>query len=420
MPKESENDGDFSHGVIGIIPDRRVQLYCEGRAFFAHSAREPAMRAIPVVLVLCFVAIVPGPESQGCAMAPPRGSHVGVNSEKAIILYDAETGTEHFIRRADFRTEVKDFGFLVPTPSRPELGETESWVFDRLQQTTAPRHLPSGRTQRIVQKRSMGESKAPMSAAPRVLETKKVAGYDAVVLQADDIDGLKKWLEDNKYDARPAVMEWLKWYVDNRWIITAFKVSLDARAASDRWSKSVRMSFETKTPFYPYREPEDARLPDPKSAEQHPRHLRIFFLSDARYQGTLGRDGVWPGKTVWSNVCPKTNLAQVIQGLGMPQKENEAMAAKTWHLTEFEDGSSPRPGTEELYFKRAEDQSTIERPVIYYDQYEFVYEDEPKPMEKFKDEGNSKTVLSTLLLFVPAGFALLVLAVVLILVLRKR
>ena len=62
-------------------------------------------------------------------------------------------------------------------------------------------------------------------SGPRVLEEKKVGGYDATVLQAEDLPGLKNWLEDRKYDARPTLMAWLDWYVKNKWIITAFKVS---------------------------------------------------------------------------------------------------------------------------------------------------------------------------------------------------
>jgi hypothetical protein len=381
------------------------------------------MRWNCLIIIVAALAIIPRPKDiSGCAVAPPPGYQVGVNSEEAIIVYDSATRIEHFIRRADFRTEVKDFGFLVPTPSKPELVEVDVQAFVTLHAATAPRHVPSGKVNRIVQKRSGGKESAamaPKSPAPEILDRKKVAGYDAIVLRAEDTDGLKKWLEENKYDARPAVMEWLKWYVEHKWIITAFKVLLDDNAARDRWAKSVRMSFETDSPFYPYREPEDMRSKKPEAGQSPPRNLRIFFLSDARYKGTLGEAGTWPVRTVWSNVCPKETLSHLVDNFRTTPKESEPLKAKTWHLTEFEDNSSPRPGTNEVFFRRSEDQSTVERPVIYYDSYEYVYEDEPQPPRKEKKSDPEESQITLWLIPGAVGVAI-VLVAILFLVFRKK
>ena len=304
----------------------------------------------------------------GCAPAPHKGETVAIYAEEAIIVYDAATRTEHFIRRADFRTQAKDFGFLVPTPTKPELGETSSDVFRKLASVTRPRLEFSGRVNRIVVKgdRTPTPTGAPErdKRAPEILDRKQVAGYDAVVLRAEDEEGLKKWLEDNKYDARPALMDWLKKYVQNKWIITAFKVSSDG-TESRRWNTSVRMSFQTDAPFYPYREPADLQT------QQGSRSLRIYFLADARYQGTLGRAGYWPARTAWANACSEETVSRVVTDKAVTQN------AKGWHLTEFEDHSSPRPGTDEVYFSRAADQSIVER-IQYYDRTEYVSEDNVK------------------------------------------
>ena len=112
---------------------------------------DPTMRSVLLLLAMSGLVMLSRPrDTSGCAAVPPQGSRVGVNSEEEIILYDAALHTEHFIRRADFRTEVKDFGFLVPTPSKPDLGEAESHVFDTLKSATAARHLPSGTVHKIV------------------------------------------------------------------------------------------------------------------------------------------------------------------------------------------------------------------------------------------------------------------------------
>jgi hypothetical protein len=335
-------------------------------------------RFLSLLLLLAMIAIQNPRQAPACAVVPRSGQSVGVNGEEAVIVFDAKSGTEHFIRRANFQTEAPDFGFLVPTPTKPELFEVNASIFGMLDAATAPRHVFSGTTHRVVRKKNFGESdamaaKAP--AAPTILEEKKVAGYEAIVLRADDLDGLKKWLEEHKYDARPAVMNWLKWYVDNQWIITAFKVSPEPKAKSDRWAKSVRMSFAAKAPFYPYREPEDVR----EKPAPEPRTLRVFFLGDERCEGTLGQSGAWAGKTVWANECPEDTAKSVVKGFGMNESDAKPLAARKWHLTEFMDESSPRPGTDEVYFRPAKDQSSVERPVIYFDRYDYVNEeDAPK------------------------------------------
>jgi hypothetical protein len=74
-----------------------------------------------------------------CAPVPPRGGRVDIADESAIIIWDSASHTQHFIRRANFQTTVKEFGFLVPTPSRPTLAEAPDSAFDNLAKVTAPR-----------------------------------------------------------------------------------------------------------------------------------------------------------------------------------------------------------------------------------------------------------------------------------------
>ena len=60
-----------------------------------------------------------------CAPVYPKGVHVHIAEESAVIIWDAESKIQHFIRRATFSTPTKDFGFLVPTPSQPKLEESK-------------------------------------------------------------------------------------------------------------------------------------------------------------------------------------------------------------------------------------------------------------------------------------------------------
>src|SRR5437899_2663334 len=63
--------------------------------------------------------------SSACATAPPRGEEAKLADEDSLIIWDAKNHIEHFVRKAAFHTTAHAFGFLVPTPSVPELAEMD-------------------------------------------------------------------------------------------------------------------------------------------------------------------------------------------------------------------------------------------------------------------------------------------------------
>src|SRR5262249_34877676 len=129
---------------LGGARSRRQSKHA-GRAktFFAilHVARlpryAPRMRALFFAAVLASLAASARPAS-ACATAPPYAVRVQIAEESAIIVWDEQQKREHFIRRASFHTTGKDFGFLVPTPDKPELAEVPDHVFDQLDLATRP------------------------------------------------------------------------------------------------------------------------------------------------------------------------------------------------------------------------------------------------------------------------------------------
>jgi len=73
----------------------------------------------------------------------PHGAPVRIAEESAVIFWDAENKTEHFIRRARFETTSPDLGFLVPTPTKPTLVDVGDSVFEALRDITVPKRPPS-------------------------------------------------------------------------------------------------------------------------------------------------------------------------------------------------------------------------------------------------------------------------------------
>jgi len=308
--------------------------------------------------------------SPACAPAPRQGQFVQIADESAIIIWDAESKTQHFIRRATFQTEADDFGFLVPTPSQPTLAESSDEAFATLGKFTEPPVITKTRDASPGCGIGCAADKAPQAtagrAAPdavRVLEQKRVAGHDAAVLEADDANALNKWLKDHGYASRPELVEWLEPYVKQSWKITAFKIAKDAEKAPGISTSAIRMTFKTDQPFFPYREPADQR--DEKATKGAPvRLLRVFLLAKQRMEGTLGKDGSWPGRAVHASEFTheeKTlDVAKLLKELKLPDGTVNA----SWWLTEFEDRASPRPGTDEVFFRPAKEQTKMRRPAI--------------------------------------------------------
>src|SRR5687767_14101894 len=85
-----------------------------------------------LILLLACCAVVDVRTADACAAAPPAGAEVRIAEEEALIIWDPATKTEHFIRRAAFHSTAPKFGFLVPTPTVPQLGEVSDAQFSFL------------------------------------------------------------------------------------------------------------------------------------------------------------------------------------------------------------------------------------------------------------------------------------------------
>jgi hypothetical protein len=303
--------------------------------------------------------------ASACAPAPPRGVPA-VNADQTVILiWDPVTQTEHFIRQASFKTDGNDLGFLVPSPTQPDLQEAGDGAFQSLEKLTAPE------VHKVWQPRNPFGCGLVCSPPPdglaagsahvvRVLEEKRVAGFNAVVLESDSSTALVHWLEEHGYAYSPELAAWAEPYIKAGWKITALKVAKDA-TEKDKQSVSasaLRLSFKTDRPLFPYREPDPGSAAKPLGA--HDRLLRIYFLAESRYEGELTRETPWTGKAVWAGKVGDSDHRQLLEALRLPS----TTGPKAWYLTEFEDHWPYRAAPADLYFHPSADQGDIRRPAV--------------------------------------------------------
>jgi Uncharacterized protein conserved in bacteria (DUF2330) len=320
----------------------------------------------------------------GCYAVSPRNASgsrptpIEINTETALIVWDAEHKVQHFIRKATFQTKANHFGFLVPTPTKPELAEAKDAIFSKLSSITAPMRPP--RT--FAAPRSMRQNFRAQSAVT-VLETKQVAGFEASILAATDPKALNEWLAKHDYESGPELNDWLKPYIEQGWIITAFKIAKSKPTVPTVGSTAVRMSFQTDRPFFPYREPapkaeeplvaEEVIARQPAEAQQiirkllartteqqqridalaptrRFRALRVYFLADRAFQGHLGDADDWNGRTLYSQQLSDQHRQEL---LGLLEIESFQPSRNLW-LTEFLDTSIVRKGNKDLFFSALE------------------------------------------------------------------
>lgn len=322
--------------------------------------------AVSMAVALLLTSLLPAPVP-GCCAVFPSGKPVVNADQTVLIIWDAESKTEHFIRQASFKSDTDDFGFLVPTPSQPELDESGDEAFPILRKLTEPEHMkmprpPSGGGMAC----GCGSVMAPVKSAGEapavvVLDEKLVAGFNAVVLEARSADALVGWLKERGYNFSPEVQAWAKPYIDQGWKITALKV---AKGKDDKEGKTVaasslRISFKTDRPLFPYREPDSTK--DAVALGAKHRLLRIYFIGDGRYQGELTKENPWTGTVAFANKLTAEDRNKVLQHLKLPENTGPAQ----WWLTEFEDNWPYKVAPADVYFSRDANQEPVKRePII--------------------------------------------------------
>lgn len=314
-----------------------------------------------LVALLLIVAITCARPLFACAPAPHAGEQIDIVEESAVIVWDPTTKTQHFIRRATFRGSAHDFGFLVPTPTEPTLAAVDDGIFDTLQaKTDTPTIERTSREFRwtLLGTLQLANKDEALTGVPvEVLQTAKIAGYEAAVLDATDATALREWLQTHGYATTPDLEEWLDAYIRQRWKLTAFKID-KTQPALDAQTQAVKMTFTTDAPFFPYREPASQRTGNGNTM----RVLRVFFLSPERVRGTIGT-AFWPGILRWTDVLDEPLRATITKATGV---ESPA------RLTAFIEIGS-RSGVDDLFFTRSAVQSAFLPPPRIKENVQIVF-----------------------------------------------
>lgn len=303
-----------------------------------------------------------------CLPLSTRGANpVAVASETAVIVWDPETKTEHFIRTATFSGDGKPIGFLVPTPTPPKLRAIDDDRADsagELERLIAPKTLIRRQQYYRLSEdwnifpaaRSASKSSDHVTAGAATAEAKDVdvlsqgdvGGYRTAVLKATDTQSLIKWLKQNRFESDARLEPWLAPYIEKGWAITAFRFQ---PTGPGFMSDPVCLTFKTDRPFYPYREPRAIHSPASRT-------LRVFLITPERMKGELD-SGPWSTSAEHSGSMRTMSADYLADGYDLPKT-----LFRGRRLTSFLDRMPVRPESELFFVRDTNQQETAVPPVV--------------------------------------------------------
>lgn len=186
------------------------------------------------------------------APIPPHGYEADIEmpGQKAIIVYDAESGREDLILSVQLLGEVPDAAWVVPVPSPPEVRTASAEWFVSLSELTQPRVETTFSPPGMMLGAAEGDQGRP---AVEVLSRERVGVYDVSVLSAADPTALLEWLNENDYNFPKEGQPVLDAYVEEGWYFMATRVVPGEAAQLEGDVQPLWLSFEAEQPVYPMR-----------------------------------------------------------------------------------------------------------------------------------------------------------------------
>lgn len=279
--------------------------------------------------------------------ATPVERRPSLSVERVLLLHDPEKGVEHFIREVVFQGSRETFGFVVPTPTRPDVFKVTEPPFDKLE--TAFPFEPPDQGEGGSKGRGM-PANAPGGGAPpkvAILDIKRVGSFTAFVLAATDASALANWLKDNGLSSSKENDAWLAGYVERKFYYVAFRYepSKDGPDNGQPRAETVRITFKTPLAYYPYREPEH-----PSRVEA--RDVGLWVASPERVQPVaLAEEG---GRPVWVKPFLEgwtqegVSVERVKHALG--PEEDKLLGGAALAIQPFEDQKTSRAGYGDVVF----------------------------------------------------------------------
>jgi hypothetical protein len=309
----------------------------------------------PIVAAAAFaLACATRGDARACVAVSAPGSYVRLEAEKTLIVWDARARVEHFVRKPVFEGDPKAFGFIVPTPVKPEVAKESDELFERLDALVP---MPDAHAK--------GTPRAAVAVAQAAVEVEqrvRIDDFELVTLRAADAGALVEWLGKNGFANRPEIGVWAQKYVARAWVFNAMRYA--GAQGKKAQTPTVRLSFAIERPFYPYTEAPPAPAEEQafvarSRAPLAPRPLDLWVVAEDEVDARPGG----PPKVAHAAASPEA-LAQALGATAAWGFDPRARAS--WTVTRFHESVVKRTAFDDLVFEPiggAEDHAPRRPPI---------------------------------------------------------
>jgi hypothetical protein len=177
--------------------------------------------------VLALAGLRPPAADSACCYFAAKDKDVLQPAQKAFLTWDPTEKVESFTVQPKFEGNARDFGMVIPTPSKPKLDEMPREFFKELAVFTIlePMDLSKYKSPKLYALSSAGglPEKEDKKHTVKVLEAGIVGSLDYKIILADRADDLYAWLKDNKY-SYSGDESTLDFYIKKGWFFTVMKI----------------------------------------------------------------------------------------------------------------------------------------------------------------------------------------------------
>ena len=205
--------------------------------------------ALAIVVWLCLVHPM-RTAADGCFLPPAdyRGAHLREPAQRAVIVHAG--GKQTLILFVDYAGGSRDFAWVIPCPSQPQVRTADPRVFQEIVRFYYQAELAAWKKNTDRSGVPGGGNSGKPSVPVVVHASRRVGPYQIQIVSSSDAGGLKQWLADNAYHIPDGVEPMLQQYVEEQWYFAAVKVRVKSKTAT---LKPLQLDFASKQPVYPLR-----------------------------------------------------------------------------------------------------------------------------------------------------------------------
>ena len=212
--------------------------------------QESRLQRLPGLIIAAAAALLALPPSaleSACCYFSAKDKDIQQPSQKVFITWDPSKQLETFTVQPRFAGNAKDFGMVIPTPSKPKLDEMPRDFFKELAVFTILKNREYPESKLLPARGGLGmgiggmggmggggfggmgggrlggAQMLPRPPAIKVVETGVVGSLDYKIINAARADDLFTWLKDHDYHYSGDEAT-LDFYVKKKWYFTVMKI----------------------------------------------------------------------------------------------------------------------------------------------------------------------------------------------------